>query len=600
MLTRVPRNKLITSRLCLSPQPSPASADPEDMGDFDGTSAASSSNKRAAAGSSAWGLGGGSNDDDASDDDDDNRDGKRKTAGVGGGGALSKLRGDASMAASEWGERYASKKVSRQQLKAVRTNEDEENEKKEEDDEKDEEQSDEEEEFDKEEEGDEEEEDESEDDLSDLESEGSNEEGVDASSSGAVQASVFAGVGGEDSVDAQLAALAAEERDARPGGRSAGGGGGLASSDQRLRASRAKALLALYDGVFEFRIAQQAALHATNQLPTPQALAVALPSAPAALGAASRQLQGTLRHLCALREDLRAARSSQGGSARSAAPVDIAPYRSKRRRFDEDGDEEKDDEDEEDEGEDAEEEADDNLLGGGGGGELAPVQASSDRALALVATWRGVAAGFDRSKPYWEATLEQWQRRAQVLLLAHFVRRSFPAADSAFLTRVLLDLTDEKFQRRCRDLVGRGRQCFACPDTDSFSARCQNREEHSPLAIHIATFKRALVMLVVGFALCYGENIDLICAAASFCCLFHIWGLFRWVASRRRRRRASKSSTGLCSSRLLLLWPRAPPRTTLTRELTRGRWCRCARCAKCTRPDRWQPQPLVGRLRAML
>jgi hypothetical protein len=167
--------------------------------------------------------------------------------------------------------------------------------------------------------------------------------------------------------------------------------------------------------------------------------------APAALGAASRQLQDTLRHLCALREDLRAARSSQSGGARSEAPVDIAPFRSKRRRFDEDGDEEKDDEDEKDEEEDAEEEADDSLLGGCGGGEPASLQASSNRALALAATWRGVAAGFERSKPFWEATLEQWQRRAQVLV-GSFCAALLPCLDSAFLTRVLLDLTHEKFE----------------------------------------------------------------------------------------------------------------------------------------------------------
>jgi hypothetical protein len=50
---------------------------------------------------------------------------------------------------------------------------------------------------------------------------------------------------------------------------------------------------------------------------------------------------------------------------------------------------------------------------------------------------------------------------------------------------------------------------FACPDTDSFSARCQNREEHSPLATRTAAFMHALVLLVAGLALCYGESINL-------------------------------------------------------------------------------------------
>ena len=50
---------------------------------------------------------------------------------------------------------------------------------------------------------------------------------------------------------------------------------------------------------------------------------------------------------------------------------------------------------------------------------------------------------------------------------------------------------------------------FACPDTDSFSARCINREGHSPLAIYTAEFVHVLVLLAAGFALCYGESINL-------------------------------------------------------------------------------------------
>jgi hypothetical protein len=50
---------------------------------------------------------------------------------------------------------------------------------------------------------------------------------------------------------------------------------------------------------------------------------------------------------------------------------------------------------------------------------------------------------------------------------------------------------------------------FACPDTDSFSARCQNQEEHSSLAINTAAFAYVLVLLAASLALCYGENINL-------------------------------------------------------------------------------------------
>ena len=50
---------------------------------------------------------------------------------------------------------------------------------------------------------------------------------------------------------------------------------------------------------------------------------------------------------------------------------------------------------------------------------------------------------------------------------------------------------------------------FACQVTDSFSARCQNREGHSPLAIHTAAFVHVLVLLAAGFALFFGESINL-------------------------------------------------------------------------------------------
>jgi hypothetical protein len=49
---------------------------------------------------------------------------------------------------------------------------------------------------------------------------------------------------------------------------------------------------------------------------------------------------------------------------------------------------------------------------------------------------------------------------------------------------------------------------FACPDTGAFSARCQNREGQSPLAIHTAAFLHVLVLLAARFALCFGESIN--------------------------------------------------------------------------------------------
>jgi hypothetical protein len=50
---------------------------------------------------------------------------------------------------------------------------------------------------------------------------------------------------------------------------------------------------------------------------------------------------------------------------------------------------------------------------------------------------------------------------------------------------------------------------FACPNTDSFSARCQNRKGHSQLAINTAAFVHVLVLLAAGFALSFVESINL-------------------------------------------------------------------------------------------
>ena len=71
-----------------------------------------------------------------------------------------------------------------------------------------------------------------------------------------------------------------------------------------------------------------------------------------------------------------------------------------------------------------------------------------------------------------------------------------------------VDLLDQKFEWRCRDLVGRGWH-FSRPDTDSFFARCQIRKKHFPLAVHTAVFVHVLVLLAAGLALCYGKSNNL-------------------------------------------------------------------------------------------
>jgi hypothetical protein len=71
-----------------------------------------------------------------------------------------------------------------------------------------------------------------------------------------------------------------------------------------------------------------------------------------------------------------------------------------------------------------------------------------------------------------------------------------------------VDFLDQKFEWRCRDLVDVG-GIFACPDTDTFSARRQKRDGHSPLSIHTAVFVHSFVLLAAGFALCFGESIYL-------------------------------------------------------------------------------------------
>jgi hypothetical protein len=69
-------------------------------------------------------------------------------------------------------------------------------------------------------------------------------------------------------------------------------------------------------------------------------------------------------------------------------------------------------------------------------------------------------------------------------------------------------------------LVGTRVVIFACPDTDSFSARCQNRgggggPPRTPLAVHTAAFERALVMLLRVLALCFEESKHFTCRVIS-------------------------------------------------------------------------------------
>jgi hypothetical protein len=68
-----------------------------------------------------------------------------------------------------------------------------------------------------------------------------------------------------------------------------------------------------------------------------------------------------------------------------------------------------------------------------------------------------------------------------------------------------LDLADESLSDVAERLNGTRVAIFACPDTDSFSARFQNRKEHTTIAIHTTVFLSFVFMLFAGLALCYGE-----------------------------------------------------------------------------------------------
>jgi hypothetical protein len=64
------------------------------------------------------------------------------------------------------------------------------------------------------------------------------------------------------------------------------------------------------------------------------------------------------------------------------------------------------------------------------------------------------------------------------------------------------------FDQLAQEGVGASSRKSFVDKSDPFSARCQNREEHSPLAINTAEFVHALVLLAAGLALCYGESIN--------------------------------------------------------------------------------------------
>ena len=378
-------------------------ADPEDLGDWDGTAAANRSSKKQMRSEVRYvnSLG---EDDDESDDSE---------AGGGGGGkgyAPSRLRADAAMDASEWGDRYSAKKVSRKQLAASDDEEDVEDE----DDDEDDSSSVSSEDL---EEGDLSDDDDDDDDSSSNKNSGDDEDGDEDDEYGAAgQESVFAGVGRRDDVDAQLVALRRE-----------GSNGGGSSTPRALaaaaavedtvqaRGAAARALVAAYDGLLEVRILQQQAVGLANKLPAGTVGASALG---AARGGASAKLQRTLQLLCSWREDLRLGRAAreaaaaagagaagaegkQQAAARAAAALRSGhPVDNGKRGGGGDGDAD---------GDGDEEGTGDVLLGDPA--DLAdasqpPVAGmlTRGRKRRLEEAWAGVAAGFDRAKPFWEET----------------------------------------------------------------------------------------------------------------------------------------------------------------------------------------------------
>jgi hypothetical protein len=68
---------------------------------------------------------------------------------------------------------------------------------------------------------------------------------------------------------------------------------------------------------------------------------------------------------------------------------------------------------------------------------------------------------------------------------------------------------NEKFERRPRDLVGRGWRFSLARTPTHPPARCQYREKSSSLAVHTTAFGRVLVMPVASLALYYGQSNNL-------------------------------------------------------------------------------------------
>jgi hypothetical protein len=69
-----------------------------------------------------------------------------------------------------------------------------------------------------------------------------------------------------------------------------------------------------------------------------------------------------------------------------------------------------------------------------------------------------------------------------------------------------VDLLDQKFELRRRDLVGRG--WHFCMPGHRLILRPMSKPGGA-LAIHTAEFVHVLVLLAAGFALCFGERINL-------------------------------------------------------------------------------------------
>jgi hypothetical protein len=71
-----------------------------------------------------------------------------------------------------------------------------------------------------------------------------------------------------------------------------------------------------------------------------------------------------------------------------------------------------------------------------------------------------------------------------------------------------VDLLDQKFERRCRDLAGRGWH-FCMPGHRLILRPMSKPGGALPARYYTAEFVHVLVLLAAGFALCFGESINL-------------------------------------------------------------------------------------------